>query len=158
VIRSGVGYDVHRLIKGRRCVIGGVEIPSELGLDGYSDADVLIHAIADALLGAAGLGDLGRYFPESDPEIKGISSLKILERVVESVMKNGYKINNIDSVVIAERPRISPHVEAIRRNISKAAGIPPEAINIKATTNERIGFVGRGEGIAAQAVCTIRSE
>jgi 2-C-methyl-D-erythritol 2,4-cyclodiphosphate synthase len=155
MIRTGIGYDVHRLVKGRPCIIGGVSIPFELGLDGHSDADVLLHAVSDALLGAAGLGDLGRYFPENDPKISGISSLRILERVVELLTEKGYRAVNVDSVVIAEKPRISPHVEEIRRNISKSIGIPEESVNVKATTNERIGFIGRGEGIAAQAVCTV---
>ncbi|HET6370522.1 MAG TPA: 2-C-methyl-D-erythritol 2,4-cyclodiphosphate synthase [Nitrospiria bacterium] len=157
MIRVGIGYDVHRLVKGRPCIIGGVPIPFDLGLDGHSDADVLLHAISDALLGAAGLGDLGRYFPESDPKISGISSLRILERVVELLMEKEYRAVNVDSVVIAEKPRISQHVEEMRRNISKSVGIPEEAVNVKATTNERIGFIGRGEGIAAQAVCSIDS-
>lgn len=153
--RSGIGYDIHRLIKGRPCIIGGVEIPFEKGLDGHSDADVLLHAISDALLGAAGLGDLGCYFPENDTRFAGISSLKILEQVVEILRKKGYMVYNIDSVVIAERPRIAPFVGKIRQNVAKVIGIPEDAINIKATTNERLGSIGRGEGIAAQAVCTV---
>lgn len=155
MIRSGIGYDVHRISEKGRCILGGVEIPSDFGLEGHSDADVLLHAVSDALLGAAGLGDIGRYYPDGDPKIAGISSLKILESVVAWVKEKGYAIQNIDSVVIAERPRIAPYADRMRRNISKIAGVPEEAVNIKATTNERIGFIGRGEGIAAQAICTI---
>jgi len=157
MIRTGIGYDVHRFVPGRPCIIGGVAIPSDRGLEGHSDADVLLHAISDALLGAAGLGDLGRYFPSNDPKIAGISSLKILEQIVEIVEKKGYKIENIDSVVIAETPQISTHADEMRRKIARVAGVSAEAVNVKATTNEQIGFIGRGEGIAAQAICTLSS-
>lgn len=155
MIRIGVGYDVHRLVEGTRCILGGVEIPNDKGLEGYSDADVLLHAVCDALLGAAGEGDLGRHFPEGDPKWKGISSLRLLEEVGDLLSKKRYTIRNIDTVIIAERPRISPFVEQMKINISRSLAIQPDDVNIKATTNEKIGFIGRGEGIAAQAVCVI---
>lgn len=155
MIRVGIGYDVHRLTAGYRCIIGGVEIPYEKGLEGYSDADVLLHAVCDALLGAAGEGDLGRHFPEGDPKWKGISSLKLLEHVARLLSGKRYTVRNIDTVVIAEMPRISPFVDRMKLNISRSLSMFPEEVNIKATTNEKIGFIGRGEGIAAQAVCVI---
>ncbi len=155
MIRIGIGYDVHRLVEGYPCILGGVEIPHEKGLKGYSDADVLLHAICDALLGAAGEGDLGRHFPEGDPKWKGISSLRLLEEVALILLQKGHLVMNIDAVVIAEKPRIAPFVDPMRINISRRLSIEPAAVNIKATTNEKIGFIGRGEGIAAQAVCLI---
>jgi len=155
MIRIGIGYDVHRLVTGRPCILGGEAIASERGLEGHSDADVLLHAICDALLGAAGMGDLGRYFPSNDPTLAGISSLKILEKVVEILTGKGYRIVNIDSVIVAERPLIAPHAEKMCRNIAGVARIDRDAVNVKATTNEKIGFIGRGEGVAAQAVCTL---
>jgi 2-C-methyl-D-erythritol 2,4-cyclodiphosphate synthase len=155
MIRVGIGYDVHRLVEGYRCVLGGVEIANDKGLEGYSDADVLLHAVCDALLGAAGEGDLGRHFPEGDPKWKGISSLKLLEAVRHLLLKKRYTVINIDTVIIAERPKISPFVEKMKVNISRTLEIEPDDVNIKATTNEKIGFIGRGEGIAAQAVCVI---
>ena len=155
MIRVGMGYDVHRLEKGYRCVLGGVEIPHEKGLKGYSDADVLLHAVCDALLGAAGEGDLGRHFPEGDPKWKGISSLRLLEKVAGLLVKKGYQVRNIDAVVIAQAPKIAPFVERMKKNISASLSMDPEDVNVKATTNEEIGFIGRGEGIAAQAVCLI---
>lgn len=157
MIRIGIGYDVHRLVEGYRCILGGVEIPSEKGLEGYSDADVLLHAICDALLGAAGEGDLGLHFPEGDPKWKGISSLILLEEVGGLLLKKRYTVRNIDTVIIAERPRIAPFVEKMKINIGPRLGLKPDDVNIKATTNEKIGFIGRGEGIAAQAVCLIES-
>jgi 2-C-methyl-D-erythritol 2,4-cyclodiphosphate synthase len=157
MIRVGIGYDVHRLVEGYRCILGGVEIPNDKGLEGYSDADVLLHAVCDALLGAAGEGDLGRHFPEGDPKWKGISSLVLLEEVGGLLLKKRYTIRNIDTVIIAERPRIAPFVEKMKINISATLGMNPGDVNIKATTNEKIGFIGRGEGIAAQAVCVIES-
>lgn len=157
MIRVGIGYDVHRLVEGRRCILGGVEIPNEKGLEGYSDADVLLHAVCDALLGAAGEGDLGRHFPEGDPKWKGISSLILLEEVGGLLLKKRYTVKNIDAVIVAERPRIAPFVEKMKSNIGHRLGLKPDDVNIKATTNEKIGFIGRGEGIAAQAVCVIES-
>lgn len=155
MIRIGIGYDVHQLVEGYRCILGGVEIPHERGLKGYSDADVLLHAICDALLGAAGEGDLGRHFPEGDPRWKGISSLHLLEEVASILLQKGFSVINIDTVIIAERPKIAPHVEPMKENISRRLSITPADVSIKATTNEKIGFIGRGEGIAAQAVCLI---
>ncbi len=155
MIRVGIGYDVHPLVTGIRCWLGGIDIPHTKGLKGYSDGDVLLHAICDALLGAAAAGDLGRHFPEGDPRWRGISSLILLEEVFHLLQKRAYRVCNIDAVVIAEAPRISPFTDAMREKISQSLGIAPEAVNIKATTNEKIGFIGRGEGIAAQAICLI---
>lgn len=155
MIRIGIGYDVHQLVEGYPCILGGVTIPHEKGLKGYSDADVLLHAICDALLGAAGEGDLGRHFPEGDPKWKGISSLLLLEEVASLLLQKGHSVINIDAVVIAEKPRVSPFVDPMKVNISRRLSIDPADVNIKATTNEKIGFIGRGEGIAAQAVCVI---
>ncbi len=154
-IRVGIGYDVHPLVLGRRCVLGGVEIPYEKGLAGYSDADVLLHAISDALLGAAGAGDLGRHFKVGDPRWNGVSSLTILKEVVLILKRKGYRVLNCDSVIIAESPLIAPFVGEMLKNISSHLGIEPEEVNVKGTTNEKMGFIGRGEGIAAQAVCLI---
>jgi 2-C-methyl-D-erythritol 2,4-cyclodiphosphate synthase len=156
--RIGIGYDVHRMETGRRCVIGGVEIPHPLGPLGYSDADVLLHALCDALLGAAGLGDLGRYFPEGEPRWKGIGSLALLEEVARMLTARGAGVVNIDAVVVAEAPKIAPHVEQMKKNIAGPLHVLPSAINIKATGTDRIGFVGRGEGIAAQVVCLLEME
>lgn len=155
MMRVGIGYDVHRLVAGLRCTLGGVEIPFEKGLEGYSDADVLLHAVCDALLGAAGEGDLGRHFPSGDPKWKGISSVRLLEEVASLLVQKGYFVVNIDAVIIAERPRIAPFVERMKANISRPLSIDPVRVNVKATTNEKIGFIGREEGIAAQAVCLI---
>lgn len=155
MIRVGIGYDVHPLVKGFRCVLGGIDIPYDKGLQGYSDGDVLLHAIADALLGAAGEGDLGRHFKVGDERWKGISSLKILKEVVQILSKKRYKVINCDSVVIAEAPKIAPFVDRMVQNISNTLFIEQGDVNVKGTTNERIGFIGRGEGIAAQAVCLI---
>ncbi len=155
MIRVGIGYDVHRLAEGRRCFLGGVEIQHQKGLVGYSDADVLLHAICDALLGAAGEGDLGRHFPEGDPRWRDIASLNLLEEVSRLLAKKGFRVNNIDAVVIAEGPRIGPYVDQMKINISRPLAMQPSDVNIKATTNEKIGFIGRGEGIAAQAACLI---
>jgi len=157
MIRIGIGYDVHQLVEGYPCILGGVEIPHPKGLKGYSDADVLLHAICDALLGAAGEGDLGRHFPEGDPKWKGVSSLRLLEEVASILLQKGYQVVNIDSVIIAEKPRVAPFVDPMKVNISRRLSIDPAAVSIKATTNEKIGFIGRGEGIAAQAVCLIES-
>lgn len=151
----GIGYDVHRLKKGRPLVLGGVDIQSPLGLDGHSDADVLIHAIMDALLGAAGLEDIGHYFPPSDTKYKNISSVILLKEVVKELKRRRLRIMNIDSTLIAEKPKIAPHIPQMKVTIARALNIPPARIGVKATTNEKIGFIGRGEGIAAQAVASL---
>lgn len=151
----GTGYDVHQFAEGRPLILGGVEIPHSKGLDGHSDADVLCHAIADAVLGALGLPDIGHYFPPGDPDCKGISSLKILEKAATLVHELGAELCNIDSTLIAEAPRVLPHAEAMKENISRALRLPPARIGIKATTNETMGFVGRREGIAAIASASI---
>lgn len=151
---TGLGYDVHRFAEGRPLVLGGVEIPSARGLDGHSDADVLCHAIADAILGSVGEKDIGFHFPNTDPGLRGISSLELLRRVIQILKKYQGRLVNIDSTLIAEAPKINPHVEAMRQRLSDVLGIAPARIGIKATTNERMGFVGREEGIAALAVAT----
>ena len=153
--RSGIGYDVHRLVEGRPLILGGVHIPWDKGLDGHSDADVLSHAIADAILGAVGAPDIGYFFPPSDESIKGISSMSILQKAAEEVTNRGGKIINIDSSLIAEEPKILTHADAMKENISQALGLEIEQIGIKATTNERMGFVGKGEGMAAMAVASV---
>lgn len=156
--RTGFGYDVHRLVPGRRLVLGGVEVPHPdgLGLDGHSDADVLLHAVSDALLGAAALGDIGRHFPNTDERYRGADSLELLRQVRALLAETGWAPVNVDSMVLAERPRIGPHVDAMRERIAGALGVPVDAVSVKATTNERLGFEGREEGIAAHAVATIR--
>lgn len=154
-IRVGIGYDSHRLVEGRRLVIGGVTIPYHKGLLGHSDADVLCHAIIDSLIGALGLGDMGRYFPDTDPQWKDVSSIELLKCTVELVRLNNFECVWVDTVIIAEEPRISPHIESMKEAISKS-GIPSGLINIKAKTSEGMGFIGRGEGIAAYAVCLLR--
>ena len=153
--RSGIGYDVHRFAEGRPLILGGVEIPHDKGLDGHSDADVLSHAIADAILGALGLNDIGVYFPPSDASIEGISSIKILEKVRELVGEKSARINNIDSTLITEQPKILPHVEAMKASLAAALGIDTDQVGVKATTNELMGCIGRGEGIAAMAVASV---
>lgn len=155
-MRVGIGYDVHALVPGRRLVLGGVEIPYELGLAGHSDADVLVHAIMDALLGAAGLGDIGRHFPDSDPRFKGISSLLLLEETAQKITAAGFAVNNIDAVLIAEKPRLATFIGAMQANIARVLQVPEHSVNVKATTTEGLGFTGRGEGIAAQAICSLR--
>jgi len=152
---SGIGYDVHRFVEGRPLILGGVEIPHTHGLDGHSDADVLAHAIADAVLGAIGERDIGFHFPNTDQSIRGISSLDILRRAAALVVEKGGRIVNIDSTLIAEAPKISPHVAEMRANIAAALGLDPRRVGVKATTNERMGFLGRGEGIAAMAVASV---
>jgi 2-C-methyl-D-erythritol 2,4-cyclodiphosphate synthase len=154
-VRAGIGYDVHRLEPGRRLVLGGVEIPHPLGLTGHSDADVLLHAIADALLGAAALGDIGQHFPPGDPSYLDASSLALLEEVRRLVEIAGYRVGNIDASVVAEAPRLAPHIPLMRERIAAATGVAPDRIGIKATTNEGLGFTGRGEGIAAWAIALI---
>ena len=156
-MRIGIGYDSHRLVSGRKCIIGGVEIPFERGLYGHSDADVLCHAIIDAIIGALGLGDIGTHFPDSDPRWRDASSIELLAAVVELATAGGYVVTSLDSTVIAEEPRIGPHVESMREAISRS-GIPSAVISIKAKTNEGMGFVGRGEGIAAMAVCLLEKQ
>ena len=153
---TGLGYDIHRFAEGRPLVLGGVEIPHTHGLDGHSDADVLCHAIADAVLGALGLPDIGHWFPPGDPACKDISSLRILEKAAALVRENGHAIVNVDATVIAEAPKLLPHRAAMQANIGKALGIPPERVGIKATTNEMLGAIGRREGIAAMAVAEVR--
>jgi 2-C-methyl-D-erythritol 2,4-cyclodiphosphate synthase len=153
--RTGIGYDVHRFAEGRRLVLGGVEIAHERGLEGHSDADVLLHAIADAILGAAALGDIGQHFPPGDARWKDVDSRELLRQVMTLLQSAGWHLVNIDASVIAEAPRIGPHAAAMRLEIRDATGLPIDAISIKATTNERMGFVGREEGIAALAVATI---
>lgn len=151
----GIGYDVHRFAKGRKLVLGGVKIPHAMGLDGHSDADVLCHAIADALLGAMGEPDIGHFFPPGDPQCAGISSLKILEKCADLIEEKCLRIVNIDTSLVAEAPKILPHREAMQKKIAKALGVEPDLIGIKATTNEGMGFIGRGEGIAAMAVAQL---
>jgi len=153
--RVGQGFDVHKLVEGRKCIIGGVEIPHEKGLLGHSDADVLLHAISDALLGAIGSGDIGMHFPDTDERWKGADSLKLLARVGEIVREAGWEIGNVQGTVICERPKVRPHVEAMRANIGRALGITPDQVGIQGTTTEKLGFTGRGEGIAAQAVVLV---
>lgn len=155
-MRIGIGYDSHRLVEGRRLVLGGVEIPFEKGLYGHSDADALCHAIIDSIIGALGLGDMGRHFPDRDDRWKDASSIEMLSKVVGMAREKGFEILWIDSLVIAERPRLEPFIDRMKENISRA-GIPSSSINIKAKTGEGMGFTGRGEGIAAQAVCLLRS-
>ena len=155
-LRIGHGYDVHRLCEGRRLVIGGVEVPYEKGLLGHSDADVLLHAISDALLGAAALGDIGKHFPDSDPAYKDADSLKLLASVGKILAKNGYAVSNVDSTVIAQAPKLAPHIDKMRQNIADALCTTTDAISVKATTEEGLGFSGEGAGIAAHAVCIIQ--
>ncbi len=155
-MRIGHGYDVHKLVEGRALIIGGVEIPHEKGLLGHSDADVLLHAISDALLGAAALGDIGKLFPDNDPAFEGADSLVLLERVCEKVREQGFEIENIDSTVLAQAPKLRPYIDEMRSRISSAVGIPVDAVSVKATTEEGLGFTGAKEGIAAHAVCLIK--
>ena len=154
-MRIGHGYDVHRLVEGRKLILGGVEIPFELGLLGHSDADVLLHAVSDALLGAAALGDIGKHFPDTDPKYKGADSMKLLERVVELLGEKGFSVNNIDCTVIAQKPKLAPFIEQMKSNIAGVCGIDSDRVNVKATTEEKLGFTGALEGISAHAVCTI---
>jgi 2-C-methyl-D-erythritol 2,4-cyclodiphosphate synthase len=156
--RSGIGYDVHRLVPGRKLVLGGVEIPHAVGLEGHSDADVLSHAIADALLGAIGSGDIGHHFPNTDESIRGISSIDILRRVAAVLAQEKARPSNVDATLIAEAPKIAPHIPAMREKIATALGMAEADISIKATTNEGLGSIGRGEGIAAMAVAAVEME
>lgn len=155
MVRTGIGYDVHSFAEGRPLVLGGVTIPHNRGLQGHSDADVLSHAIADAVLGALGEPDIGYWFPPTDPTIEGISSLKILEKCAQIAADKGMQIENVDSSLIAEAPKVMPHAAAMKQNIATALGIQPDQVGVKATTNERLGFVGREEGIAAMAVACL---
>ena len=151
-MRIGHGYDVHRLVEGRRLIMGGVDIPWEEGLLGHSDADVLLHAIADAILGGLAMGDIGKHFPDTDPAFKGADSMKLLEHVVGLVRCRGYQVGNLDATIIAQRPKMAPHIQAMRENIARVCGVDVGRINVKATTEEGLGFTGIGEGIAAHAV------
>lgn len=154
-LRIGFGYDVHRLVYGRKLMLGGVEVPYERGLQGHSDADVLVHAIMDALLGAAGMGDIGRHFPDSDPSYKGVSSIVLLSKVREKLADRGYKPRNVDSTIVAQSPRLSGYIEKMREILAEALCMEPGYVNIKATTTEGLGFAGTGEGIASYAVALI---
>ena len=155
MMRVGMGYDVHRLTEGRDLILGGVKIDWEKGLLGHSDADVLIHAVMDALLGAAALGDIGKHFPDTDPAYKGISSILLLEHVTKLLREHHYEIGNIDATIIAQKPKMAPHIPQMKENIAKALHMEPDCLNIKATTEEKLGFTGREEGIASQAVCLL---
>lgn len=157
-MRIGIGYDVHKLAKGKKLVLGGVTVPYEKGLVGWSDADVLLHAVIDAIIGALGEGDIGKHFPPGDKNYKGISSLHLLEFIKELLRGNSYAINNIDSTIVAEEPKLAPYVEAMRKNIAKTLGIPEGAVNVKAKTEEGLGFTGTKKGIKAYAVCLLHRE
>lgn len=157
-MRIGMGYDVHRLTEGRDLIIGGVKIDYEKGLLGHSDADVLLHAVSDALLGAAALGDIGKHFPDTDPKYKGADSLKLLEHVVKLLDEEGFVVGNVDATIIAQRPKMAPHIPKMRENIAKALKIPVSCVNVKATTEEGLGFTGTGEGISSQAVCLLEEK
>ena len=156
-MRIGTGYDVHKLVPGRKLILGGVTVPYELGLDGHSDADVIVHAIMDALLGAAALGDIGQHFPDNGPEYKGADSIELLKEVGNILRKEGYKVGNIDSTIIAQRPKLMTFLPEMRKNVAAALGIDVNQVSIKATTEEHLGFTGRGEGISSQAVALIES-
>ena len=154
-IRIGHGYDVHRLTEGRKLILGGVEIPWEKGLLGHSDADVLLHAVTDALLGAAALGDIGRHFPDTDPDLEGIDSMILLKKAVEMLEARGYSVGNVDATIIAQKPKLAPYIDRMRDGIAETLRVRPDQVNVKATTEERLGFTGRQEGISAHAVCVI---
>lgn len=154
-MRIGHGYDVHRLAEGRRLILGGVDIPWEKGLLGHSDADVLTHAVMDALLGAAGLGDIGKHFPDTDPAYAGADSLKLLEHVVGLLRERGFAVGNVDATILAQRPKLAPHIPRMRDNLARVMGIDPGRVNVKATTEEGLGFTGSGEGMAAHGVALI---
>ena len=155
-MRIGHGYDVHRLVEGRKLILGGVEISHRLGLDGHSDADVLVHAIMDALLGAAALGDIGGMFPDTDNAYLGIDSMILLSRVLNAITEKGYKIENIDATILAQKPKLAPHIPGMKARISEVLQLDPDQVNIKATTEEHLGFTGKEEGIAAHAVCLLK--
>lgn len=156
-MRVGIGYDVHRLAEGRDLILGGVDIPYERGLLGHSDADVLVHAVMDALLGAAALGDIGKHFPDTDQEYKGISSVRLLEHVRHLLAQKGYTVGNVDATIIAQSPKMAPYIQEMRENVAKALGVSSDQISIKATTEEGLGFTGSGEGIASQAVACLEA-
>lgn len=157
-MRIGHGYDVHRLTAGRKLILGGVDIPYEKGLDGHSDADVLVHAIMDAILGAAGMRDIGKMFPDTDPAYKGADSLVLLAAVMERVAGSGYSVGNVDSTIIAQKPKLSPYIDTMQANIARVMGVDPGRVNVKATTEEKLGFTGEGLGIAAHAVCLLEEK
>ena len=154
-MRIGQGYDVHRLVEGCKLILGGVEIPYELGLLGHSDADVLTHAIMDALLGAAGMGDIGRHFPDTDPQYSGADSLKLLAAVVEKLSAAGWSIGNVDTTIVAQKPKLASYLPQMQQNLSSVMGVCPDQVNVKATTEEKLGFTGSGEGMAAQAIALL---
>ncbi len=158
IVRCGIGYDVHRLVAGRKLILGGIEIAHSHGLEGHSDADVLLHAIADALLGAIGAGDIGQHFPNTDESLRGISSVEILKRVTKLLAEKRARVVNIDATVLAEEPQLAPHVAAMRKTIAGAIGISVSNVSVKATTNEKLGAIGRGEGIAAMAIASVEVE
>lgn len=155
MFRAGIGYDVHRLTTGRKLILGGVEVPSDRGLLGHSDADALLHALMDAMLSAAGLRDIGFYFPDNDPTYEGASSLRLLERVKELICEKGYRVGNVSAVILCEAPKLAPFLPAMIKRIAETLELPESAVGISATTNEGLGFLGRKEGIAAQCVCTL---
>ncbi|MCK8827990.1 2-C-methyl-D-erythritol 2,4-cyclodiphosphate synthase [Natroniella acetigena] len=155
-MRVGLGYDVHRLAKGEDLVLGGVRIEHSVGLVGHSDADVLLHAIKDALLGAIGAGDIGSHFPDDDPQYRGISSLVLLEQVMNSVLEAGYEVNNLDTIIIAQQPKLAPYISQMQNKIAQSIQVEVGQVNLKATTTEKLGFIGQGEGIAAQAIVSIK--
>lgn len=157
MLRIGHGYDVHRLVEGRRLILGGVEVPHTLGLLGHSDADVLTHAVMDALLGACALGDIGHLFPDSDPAYAGADSLRLLDEVVSRLRQRGYRVGNVDATVLAQAPKLAPYLEPIRRNLARRLQVPMDAVSVKATTEEGLGFTGTGDGIAAHAVCLVEN-
>ena len=154
-MRIGHGYDVHQLTEGRKLILGGVEIPFERGLLGHSDADVLTHAVMDALLGAAGLGDIGKAFPDTDPAYAGADSLGLLDTVMEMLRAAGFRVGNVDATILAQRPKLAPHIPQMRENLTRRMGVPVDRVNVKATTEEKLGFTGSGAGMAAQAVCLL---
>jgi len=157
-MRIGHGYDVHRLVEGRKLILGGVDIPYEKGLLGHSDADVLLHAIADAILGAIGEGDIGKHFPDTDPRYKGADSLKLLARVMDLALGKGFELGNVDATIVAQRPKLAPHIPRMRENVAAVLRAEPDRVNIKATTTEELGFSGRGEGMAAYAVVLLNGK
>lgn len=158
MIRVGQGYDVHKLVEGRKLIIGGVEIPHTLGLLGHSDADVLLHAISDAVLGAAALGDIGKHFPDTDPQFKGADSQKLLEYCAKLVKEKGYRINNVDATIVAQKPKMAPHIDTMRANIARVLGVDVDQVNVKATTEEKLGFTGQELGISSYAVACLEND
>ena len=157
-MRIGHGYDVHRLVEGRKLILGGVEVPHRLGLDGHSDADVLVHAVMDALLGAAALGDIGKLFPDTDEAYRGIDSMILLARVRTAIEEKGYGVGNVDCTILAQKPKLAPHIPLMKQRIADVLGVDPDRVNVKATTEERLGFTGAEAGIAAHAVCLLQED